>query len=34
MDELGREFAETHDSEIPSEIYQLARELEKLEQES
>ena len=34
MDELGREFAETHDPEIPEEIYELARELEKLEQES
>jgi len=34
MDELPREYAKTHDPEIPEEIYQLARlarELEKME---
>jgi FKBP-type peptidyl-prolyl cis-trans isomerase (trigger factor) len=29
MDELAREFAETHDPEIIEEIYRLSRELEK-----
>jgi FKBP-type peptidyl-prolyl cis-trans isomerase (trigger factor) len=27
MDELVREYYETHDSEIPKEIYTLARQL-------
>jgi len=27
MDELAREYAETHDSEIREEIYRLSREL-------
>jgi hypothetical protein len=27
MDTLAREFAETHDQEIPEEIYRLARQV-------
>jgi FKBP-type peptidyl-prolyl cis-trans isomerase (trigger factor) len=27
MDELAREYHETHDPEIPEEIYRLARQL-------
>jgi hypothetical protein len=27
MDELAREYHETHDPEIPAEIYRLARQL-------
>jgi hypothetical protein len=34
MDELAREFAETHDPDIPYEIYKLASELEKVGKES
>ena len=34
MDELAREYLETHDPEIPYELYKLARELEKLEKDS
>ena len=30
MDMLAREFAETHDPEIPEEIYRLAVELERM----
>jgi hypothetical protein len=29
MDALAREYHDTHDPEIPEEIYQLSRELEK-----
>jgi FKBP-type peptidyl-prolyl cis-trans isomerase (trigger factor) len=31
MEELAREFAETHDPEIPEEIYKLARLLKELD---
>jgi hypothetical protein len=31
MDELSREYHETHDPEIPAEIYRLARQLMELE---
>ena len=31
MDELARKYVETHNPEIPQELYQLARELEKIE---
>jgi hypothetical protein len=31
MDELAGEFAETHDPEIPEEIYELARGLKEME---
>jgi hypothetical protein len=31
MDELAREYVETHDKKIPQELYRLARELEKVE---
>jgi len=31
MDELAREFAETHDPEIREEIYRLARALKELD---
>jgi hypothetical protein len=31
MDELARKYIETHDPEIVKELYELARELEKLE---
>ncbi len=34
MDELAREYRDTHDPEIPEEIYQLGRELEKMEKQS
>jgi hypothetical protein len=34
MDEFARKYIETHDPEIPAEIYKLARELEKLEKTS
>ena len=31
MDELAREYRETHDPEIPEEIYRLASQLMKME---
>jgi hypothetical protein len=31
MDELARQYLETHDKEIIEELYELARELEKME---
>jgi hypothetical protein len=31
MDELARRYLETHDKKIVQELYELARELEKLE---
>jgi hypothetical protein len=31
MDELAREYYETHDPEIPEEIYRLARLLKELD---
>jgi FKBP-type peptidyl-prolyl cis-trans isomerase (trigger factor) len=31
MDELAREYHETHDPEIPEEIYELARRLKEME---
>ena len=31
MDELARKYVETHDPEIPYEIYRLARQLEELD---
>jgi hypothetical protein len=31
MDELARKYIETHDPEIVKQLYELARELEKLE---
>jgi hypothetical protein len=31
MDELAREYIETHDKKIVEELYELARELERLE---
>jgi hypothetical protein len=31
MDELTREYHDTHDSEIPEEIYRLARQLKELD---
>jgi hypothetical protein len=31
MDKLAREFAETHDPEIPEEIFELARRLKEME---
>ena len=31
MDELAREYRETHDPEIPEEIYRLARQLIELD---
>jgi hypothetical protein len=34
MDALAREYHDTYDPEIPEEIYQLSRELEKMEKES
>lgn len=34
MNELARKYVETHDPEIPYELYKLARELEKIEKES
>ena len=33
MDELAREYLETHDPQIPYELYKLARELERLEKD-
>jgi FKBP-type peptidyl-prolyl cis-trans isomerase (trigger factor) len=30
MDELARKYVETHDKEIIEELYQLARQLEKM----
>jgi hypothetical protein len=34
MDELAREYRETRDEKIIDELYELARELEKLAKES
>jgi hypothetical protein len=34
MDQLARKYLETHDPEIPYELYKLAREMEKVEKES
>jgi hypothetical protein len=34
LDELGREYCETHNPEIVEELYRLARQLEKMENES
>jgi hypothetical protein len=31
MDELAREYHETHDPQIPAEIYRLARQLKELD---
>lgn len=31
MDELAREYRDTHDSEIPEEIFELARRLREME---
>jgi hypothetical protein len=31
MDELAREFTDTHDPEIPEEIYELARGLKEMD---
>jgi hypothetical protein len=31
MDELAREFAATHDPEIPEEIFELARRLREMD---
>jgi hypothetical protein len=31
MDELAREYHDTHDPEIPEEIYELARRLREME---
>jgi FKBP-type peptidyl-prolyl cis-trans isomerase (trigger factor) len=31
MDELAREYRDTHDPEIPEEIYRLARQLREME---
>jgi hypothetical protein len=31
MDELAREYSETHDPEIPEEIFDLARRLREME---
>jgi FKBP-type peptidyl-prolyl cis-trans isomerase (trigger factor) len=31
MDELARQYVETHDKKIIEELYQLSRELEKME---
>ena len=33
MDELALKYVETHDKEIIEELYQLSRELEKMEKE-
>jgi hypothetical protein len=33
MDELSREYRETRDEKIIDELYQLARELEKMKKE-
>jgi hypothetical protein len=34
MDQLARKYLESHDPDIPYELYKLARELEKVEKES
>ena len=34
LDQLAREYIETHNPEIAVKLYRLARELEKLERES
>jgi uncharacterized protein YcbK (DUF882 family) len=34
LDELAREYIETHNPKIAVELYRLARELEKMERES
>jgi hypothetical protein len=34
MNELARKYLETHEPEIPYVLYELARELEKLEKKS
>jgi hypothetical protein len=34
MDELACKYSETHDPDIPYELYKLARELEKIKKES
>jgi hypothetical protein len=34
MDELARKYVETHNRQIIEELYQLSRELEKLDKES
>jgi hypothetical protein len=31
MDELARKYVETHDQKIVDQLYELARELEKIE---
>ena len=31
MDELAREYHETHDAEIPEEIFDMARQLREME---
>ena len=33
MDELASEYVETHNPEIPQELYRLSRELEKMMEE-
>jgi hypothetical protein len=33
LDELAREYVATHNPEIVEELYQLARELEKMDKE-
>jgi hypothetical protein len=33
MDELARKYIETHDKKIIEELYELARELEKIDKE-
>ena len=32
IDELARKYLETHDPDIPYELYKLARELEEIEE--
>jgi hypothetical protein len=34
MDELARKYTQTHDPKIPLKLYELARELEKMEKKS
>jgi len=34
MDELARKYVEAHDKEIIEELYELSRELEKMEKQS
>ena len=34
MDELAREYHDTHDPEIPEEIFELARRLREMDQDS